>query len=130
MKLSKCLSGIALTTVIGLQLSGCANTDHTYQHEPVVAPESMQAGAPTNMSTVTPKEKAKAGKVLAETRLSAIGFEGKTYTVKKGDTLYGIAIAHGKGKHKYAFAKCISQVNNLDSIHRLSIGEKLDLSNC
>ncbi|WP_440992570.1 outer membrane beta-barrel protein [Cysteiniphilum litorale] len=52
---------------------------------------------------------------------TAIG--NATYTVKKGDTLYDIAVAHGLSKTKGA--NCIAKENNITNPSKIRVGQKL-----
>ena len=59
--------------------------------------------------------------VSAKKEPVAIG--NATYTVKKGDTLYEIAVAHGLSKTKGA--SCIAKENNIINPSKIRVGQKL-----
>ncbi len=86
--------------VVGL-LAGCAS------HPPV----------PVSERTITSNEPAIGAKPAAP-----VPTGGEFYTVKKGDTLYSIALEHG---HDY---KDIAAWNNLDNPNRIRVGQQLRVS--
>ena len=92
-----------LYAVVVLTLAGCAS------HAPAPVVERAAAPAPTPASR-------------AALPVPVTGEGAPTYTVKKGDTLYSIALEHGQDY------KDVAAWNNLENPNRIQAGQQLRVS--
>jgi lipoprotein NlpD len=95
---------LALIGALLLALAGCAS------HAPAPV-EQRDSGTPVS-----------SGKPVAATVVGASDARTGFYTVKKGDTLYSIALDHGQNHRD------VSAWNNLDDPNKIHVGQQLRVS--
>jgi len=95
-----------LLLIAAVMLVGCAK--RTVRHAPVVERSVEFKKSTTTKTTPVPAKK-------------SIAASGKSYTVQKGDTLYGIAFENGVD------VSDVAELNNIDNPSSIQIGQQLSI---